>query len=133
MRSGQESVKWLRVTLDCADAERLASFYSQLLGWEITDRDDRGWVQLEDPAGGVGLNIQAADAYTPPTWPERPGTQAKMMHFEVLVDDLEAAVELAVRSGGAEATWQPPDRDRARLRVMTDPAGHPFCLFVQGE
>ena len=56
-----------------------------------------------------------------------------MMHFEVLVDDLEAAVQLVVGSGGTEAAQQPPDRDPTRLRVMLDPAGHPFCLFVDGE
>ena len=56
-----------------------------------------------------------------------------MMHFEVLVDDLDAAVKLVLGLGGAEASRQPPDRDRTRIRVMLDPAGHPFCLFVQGE
>lgn len=134
MRAHPESpIEWVRVTLDCADAEGLASFYAELLGWEVTARDGRGWVQIEDPAGGVGLNIQADDAYRPPTWPEQPGEQGKMMHFEVLVNDLAAAVDLAIRSGGAEAVYQPPDRDPTRLRVMLDPAGHPFCLFVQGE
>ena len=59
--------------------------------------------------------------------------QAKMMHFEVLVDDLEAAVAVALTAGGSEVANQPPDRDPLRLRVMLDPAGHPFCLFVEGE
>jgi hypothetical protein len=56
-----------------------------------------------------------------------------MMHFELLVDDLEAAVDLVVDAGGTEASPQPLDRDPRRLRVMLDPAGHPFCLFVAGE
>ena len=56
-----------------------------------------------------------------------------MMHFEVLVHDLARAVDAVLRAGGAEAAFQPPDRDRTRLRVMLDPAGHPFCLFVEGE
>jgi hypothetical protein len=56
-----------------------------------------------------------------------------MMHLEVLVDDLEAAVQLVRMSGGNEATVQPADRDHTRLRIMLDPAGHPFCLFVDGE
>ena len=130
---GELPVAWVRVTLDCADAEGLASFYAALLGWEITARDGHGWVQIEDPAGGVGLNFQADQGYRPPAWPERPGAQGKMMHFELLVTDLTAAVDLAVSAGGAEATPQPPDRDPTRLRVMVDPAGHPFCLFVHGE
>ncbi len=111
----------------------LGAFYSGLLGWDISARDGADWLQLRDPERRVGLNIQAERAYEPPTWPEQPGRQAKMMHFELLVDDLEAAVQLVVRSGGTEAAQQPPDRDPTRLRVMLDPAGHPFCLFVDGE
>jgi hypothetical protein len=51
-----------------------------------------------------------------------------MMHFEVGVDDLVAAVELVVRAGGRVAPTQPRDRDPNELRVMLDPAGHPLCL-----
>jgi predicted enzyme related to lactoylglutathione lyase len=126
-------IRWVRVTLDCVDADRLANFYAALFGWEITARDGRDWVQVGDPAGGVGLNIQAESWYRPPTWPEQPGLPTKMMHLEVLVDDLEAAVALVLDAGGSEASPQPPDRDPARLRVMLDPAGHPFCVFVAGE
>ena len=69
----------------------------------------------------------------PPVWPEQPGRQAKMMLFEVLVNDLEAAVERVLACSGAEARHQPADRDPTRLRVMLDPVGHPFCWFVDGE
>lgn len=127
------SITWTTVTLDCSDAETLAAFYADVFGWEINARDGVGWVQVRDPNGGVGLNFQADDWYEPPTWPEEPGEQTKMLHFEILVDDVEAAVEVVLRVGGTEAPHQPSDRDRTRLRVMLDPAGHPFCLFVQGE
>jgi predicted enzyme related to lactoylglutathione lyase len=127
------SISWTTLTIDCSDADVLGAFYSQLFGWEITDSDGAGWVQLRNPEGGISLNIQAEDTYEPPVWPERPGHQAKMMHFEVLVDDLDAAVRLVLDGGGTEALHQPADRDRTRLRIMLDPAGHPFCLFVSGE
>lgn len=127
------SITWTTLTIDCSDAEALGSFYSGLFGWEITARDGAGWLQLRDPDGGVGLNVQAEDSYEPPIWPEEPGHQAKMMHFEVLVDDLDTAVQLVLRSGGTEASHQPPDRDQTRIRIMLDPAGHPLCLFVAGE
>jgi hypothetical protein len=66
-------------------------------------------------------------------WPEEPGELTKMLHFEVQVDDLEAAVAIAIEVGGTEAPWQPPDRNRDRIRIMLDPAGHPLCLFLSGE
>lgn len=121
-------LRWNAVCLDCADADELAEFYEQFLGWRITARE-RAWIQLDDPAGGVGLNIQAESWYQPPVWPESPGEQTKMLHLEIEADDIEAAVIHAIAAGAREASPQPADRDRATLRVMLDPAGHPFCLW----
>ncbi|MDQ4068881.1 MAG: VOC family protein, partial [Actinomycetota bacterium] len=81
----------------------------------------------------VHINIQGDPRYEPPTWPEQPGKLAKMMHFEVQVEDLDDAISRALKLGGTEATWQPPDRNPERIRVMLDPAGHPLCLFLRGE
>jgi hypothetical protein len=53
-----------------------------------------------------------------------------MMHFEVEVNDLDAAVLTVIEAGGSEASPQPADRDPGELRVMLDPAGHPFCLCL---
>jgi catechol 2,3-dioxygenase-like lactoylglutathione lyase family enzyme len=124
--------RWIGIAIDCEDAPPVAHFYERVLGYEIHDLGPR-WAQLWNPDGGVHLNIQGDPAYRRPTWPERPDGQDKMLHFEVEVDDLEAAVVLAVDAGGSEAPWQPPDRDRTRIRIMLDPAGHPLCLFLRGE
>ena len=126
------SIRWTGVAIDCADAEPVARFYEGLFGFEIRELGRR-WAQLFDPAGGIHLNIQGEDWYRPPTWPEQPSELTKMLHFEVQVDDLEGAVERALDLGGTEAPWQPPNRDRSRLRIMLDPAGHPLCLFLEGE
>jgi predicted enzyme related to lactoylglutathione lyase len=113
----------------------MARFYGEVFGWEITSRDSpdsrlggSGWVCMSGPPGGPSVSFQAEKWYEPPKWPEVSGAQAKMMHFEVVVDDVEAAVELVVRAGGRVAPTQPTDRDPYELRVMLDPAGHPFCL-----
>lgn len=113
----------------------MARFYGGLLGWEITGRDtpeDRlggsGWIAMRDPHGGPGPSFQAEDWYEPPVWPEKPGEPAKMMHFEIAVDDVPAAAAFAAALGAREAPQQPNDRDPRQLRVMLDPAGHPFCL-----
>jgi catechol 2,3-dioxygenase-like lactoylglutathione lyase family enzyme len=127
------NIRWTTVCIDCGDASALAEFYCRLLGWQVTARDGDGWVQARDPNGGIGLNFQSEQWYEPPTWPEQPGRQAKMLHFEILVDDVEAAVATAVAAGATVAPDQPADRDPSKLRVMLDPAGHPFCLFVAGE
>lgn len=127
--SDRPSLRWTGVCLDCANADELARFYGALLGWEISARDG-DWIVLRDPAGGVGLNIQAESWYEPPIWPEQPGAQTKMLHFEIQVEDMEAAVAYAVAIGARIAPHQPPDRAQDELRVMLDPAGHPFCLYT---
>lgn len=124
------SLRWTGVCLDCADANELAQFYGRLLGWDVSARDGAGWVALRDPAGGVGMNFQAEAWYEPPVWPEQPGAQTKMLHFEIEVDDVEAAVAYAVAIGARVAPHQPPDRSRDELCIMLDPAGHPFCLYT---
>ena len=124
--------RWVGLALDCLEAPPMARFYERVLGFEPRDVGPL-WAQLFDPAGGVHLNIQGDPAYVPPVWPESAGDQQKQMHFEVEVDDLDAAVALVIESGGWQAPWQPPTRDPSRLRVMLDPAGHPFCLFLHGE
>lgn len=129
----RETARWIGVCIDCADADLLARFYSQLLGWPIARSDGEGWAQLRDPNGGVGINIQAEPWYQPPTWPETPDAQHKMMHFEIEVDDLTSSVESALAAGATVARDQPRDRDLDTIRVLLDPAGHPFCLFVRGE
>jgi catechol 2,3-dioxygenase-like lactoylglutathione lyase family enzyme len=123
-------LRWNAVCIDCADAPALAAFYCGLLGFEIAARD-RDWFALRDTAGGVGLNIQGDSGYEPPVWPERADAQQKMLHFEIEVDDVDAAVAFAIDAGATVAPHQPADRDERKLRVMLDPAGHPFCLWSE--
>lgn len=48
-----------------------------------------------------------------------------MMHLDIEVNDLSSAVEDAFALGATD--FQPQDD----VRVLFDPAGHPFCLFVR--
>jgi catechol 2,3-dioxygenase-like lactoylglutathione lyase family enzyme len=118
------AVRLATVCVDCADAEAMAGFYGRLLGWEVTLREP-GWVLMRDPAGGVGLSFQAEAAYRPPAWPEQPEEQDKMLHLDFEVEDLEAATAHAIACGATLAEYQP----QPHVRVLLDPARHPFCLF----
>jgi len=134
--SGPRPIRLGGICLDCADAEEMAAFYCRVLGYEVAARDTAdmraggsGWIALRAPASGLDLSFQAEPYYRPPTWPEDDdGAQQKMMHFEVAAEDVEAAAAEVIGAGGRQAPFQPPDRDPSRLRVMLDPAGHPFCL-----
>lgn len=115
------------VVLEAPDPRALGRFYSELLGWPIGKEDPDG-VALK-PEDGVGyLAIQRAEIYDRPVWPPADGTQHATMHLDFEVDDLEAAVAHALELGAEQADFQPQDD----VRVMLDPAGHPFCLYVGG-
>ena len=113
------------VVLDCPDAHALSAFYRRLLGWEVK-YSEPDWVLLQPPDGGTHLSFQSEAGYQPPTWPERPDEQQKMLHLDILVDDLAAAEAHAVAVGATLADFQPQDD----VRVFLDPAGHPFCMFI---
>jgi predicted enzyme related to lactoylglutathione lyase len=111
--------------LDAPDAHALADFYRRLLGWEV-EQDQPDDVTLKSPGGGAGLSFQTERAYLRPIWPAAAGDQQMMMHLEINVEDLDAAVAHAVAAGATVAEYQPQDH----VRVCLDPAGHPFCLWV---
>lgn len=123
------------VVLGTPDPRGLAAFYEQLLGWTVVENEparpgypaEDGWVMLRPQDGGVGLSFQWEPDYVPPVWPPEPGTQAMMLHLDIAVDDLAASVEWALAAGARLADYQ-PQRD---VRVLLDPAGHPFCLFTR--
>lgn len=119
------SLRLETVNIDCGDAAAMAEFYGRLLGWPVT-HDDGDFVLMRDPGGGAGLSFQERPDYHPPEWPEKPDRQDKMIHLDIRVDDLPAAVAHALASGARLAEYQ----GREDLRVMLDPAGHPFCLFL---
>ena len=114
------------IVLDAPDARDLAAFYQRLLpGWTVV-QDEPDWVTLSPPGGGAGLSFQSQRAFRRPVWPAAPGDQQMMVHLDVEVDDLRAASAHALAAGAVLADYQPQDH----VRVYLDPAGHPFCLFL---
>ena len=73
--------------------------------------------------------FQQATGYQPPVWPPVDGQQRPMMHFDFQVGDLDSAVADAVALGATLADDQPQDN----VRVLLDPAGHPFCLVLDQD
>jgi catechol 2,3-dioxygenase-like lactoylglutathione lyase family enzyme len=117
---------WWGIVLDAPDARTLARFYADLLGWEITTDSDEHCV-LDPGDGGVAyLATQTAANYVHPVWPNADGRQQQMLHLDFEVGDLDAAVAHAVELGAREADVQP----QTDVRVLLDPAGHPFCLYT---
>jgi catechol 2,3-dioxygenase-like lactoylglutathione lyase family enzyme len=122
MRSRVDGM-WWGTAIEAPDPGALARFYSELLGWPI-GHEEPGTAVLAAPEGSVYVVIQRATGYRPPVWPPVEGEQRPMMHLDFQVGDLDAAVADAVALGATPAGAQPQDD----VRVLVDPAGHPFCL-----
>lgn len=120
---GRRSDYW-GVVLDAQDAHALARFYRDLLGWEIAKEDAEG-AALLPPDGVAYLAVQTNHHYVRPVWPDDGHSQQMMLHLDFEVDDLDAAVDSALAAGAELAATQP----QHDVRVMLDPAGHPFCLY----
>lgn len=124
--SGRPPLRLRGVVLGTPDPVALAAFYARLLGWPYRSEHSE-WVVLLSPDGGAGLSFQREDPYVEPVWPAGPGDQAMMVHLDIEVHEIRAAVAWAERCGARLAGHQP----QADVRVCLDPDGHPFCLYVE--
>ena len=117
------------MALDAPDARELARFYQRLLSWTtFSDEPDRVTLAPSENAG-YNLAFQTEKNYVRPKWPSEPGEPLMMMHLDLEVDDLDEAVSHAVDAGAELAQFQPQED----VRVMLDPAGHPFCLYLEAD
>ncbi|MFY7069986.1 VOC family protein [Nocardiopsis changdeensis] len=114
---------------DCPDPERLAGFYSELLGRPVTLRDE-GWVVIGDRDEWPVLAFQPAEGLREPRWPdpERP----QQAHMDIWVEDIDTA-EQRVLEMGATLLRTEENGTGVWFRVYSDPAGHPFCLEYEAR
>ncbi|MFI6447966.1 VOC family protein [Kitasatospora sp. NPDC050543] len=109
------------VTIDCADPVALAAFYGGVLGWESRHVDEN-FAILDNPEGGTPLGFGRVEGYVPAPWGNPDGS--KHFHLDFYVEDLTDATDRALALGATEPEYQ----HGRTLRVLIDPAGHPFGL-----
>jgi predicted enzyme related to lactoylglutathione lyase len=125
---GRSRTLWWGVCLDALDPGRLATFYSLVLGWPVSQSDENGAV-IAVPGMTSFVSFQRNDDFRAPVWPGKSGEQQMMLHLEVAVDDLEVAVAESVALGAALASYQ----SQRSVRALLDPEGHPFCLYADSS
>jgi predicted enzyme related to lactoylglutathione lyase len=109
------------VAIDCTDGQSLADFWTQVLGWQVTDRDDSGNVSIGEPGGGrFGIDFLVV--------PDGPKQSKNRLHLDVNPTDRDQAAELErlvalgarrVDIGQGDVSWH----------VLADPEGNEFCLL----
>lgn len=114
------------IALDCPDPLALAAFYQRATGYPLHPGSTAEFAGLtrED---GLGIGFQKVDDHRAPEWPGD-GTAPQQAHLDFDVDDLDEAEAMLLELGAAKPEFQP---NSARWRVLTDPAGHPFCIVVR--
>jgi hypothetical protein len=133
-----------QVVLDTTDVRGLAEFYRQLLGYAYragdepptageVERQAKDWLVLRAPDRVTSIAFQQVSQILAPTWPEEGVPQ--QLHLDMTVPSLQdlnfqhqRALDL-----GARLLLDRSDDQEEPLRVYTDLAGHPFCIFVAPE
>lgn len=114
------------VVVDCADPERLASFWGDLLGLDVAVRyAEDGYVTLRPSS-------PEAPSMTFQRVPE-PKTVKNRLHLDVTVADLEKATSWVRSMGGSRVPGGDFDSGDYRWRVMADPEGNEFCLVPEDQ
>ncbi|MFF0517565.1 VOC family protein [Actinomadura nitritigenes] len=118
--------EFIAVNIDCPEPPKLAAFYAALTGGEVTyDTPEAAAVALP---GGQNLYFQGVPDHKAPTWPT--GERPQQYHLDFYVDDLDKAEAQVAELGGGTPDFQPGGD---RWRVLTDPAGHPFCACLRSQ
>jgi len=121
--SDPPAIRSTSVTVGAPDPVALARFYARLLGIEVST-EEPDWAQVR--CERMTLNFEREAEWQRPVWPAEPSRPVATQHLDLEVDDLDAAAAWAQECGAALAGHQLQDD----VRVMTEPAGHPFCLFL---
>ncbi|MFE0251088.1 VOC family protein [Streptomyces sp. NPDC059010] len=104
--------------VDATDPERLAAFWSELLGRPVVGRTGPYvWLRREN---GLGLGFQQTC---------EPKTGKNRMHFDITSPD-PAAEEQRVEALGGRRLGQ---YDDGGFLVMADPEGNEFCIIPEGS
>ena len=111
--------RFTELSIDCADPGLLADFWCQVLGYQITEKDDE-WVQIAEEPGGMPTLLFVIV-------PEGK-TVKNRIHIDVSPRDREQDEEVAriealgarrIDIGQGEVSWV----------VMADPEDNEFCVL----
>ncbi|WP_459129645.1 VOC family protein [Guggenheimella bovis] len=115
------------ITIDCPEeqVEEMLHSYEKLTGYMAEPIEEGVMPGVFGPH--LSINIQGVKDYQGPTWPTQ--ERGQMLHMDFFVRDLDSTVEYAKSIGAREAEHQYGET----WRVFLDPAGHPFCLTLNGR
>lgn len=109
--------KLSEVVIDCHDCDRLAGFWSEVLGG-TPERESEEWVCVRMPDGSTPVSFQRV--------PEKKVGKNRV-HLDVQVEDLDAAAARCVELGAVRVGDRQGD-SLGDFIVLQDPEGNEFCV-----
>lgn len=113
------------VTVDCADASDLASFWAAVLGWAVAPGATTAFAAVggpQRPADSPSLMFVRV--------PE-PKASKNRWHLDLSVEDLDGEVERLIGLGAS--VLHRISEDGATWVTLTDPEGSEFCIAAPHE
>jgi len=112
------------IVIDSHDCERLATFWSEALGWRITYRSDSEWA-IEPPEGDPAVDV-APDILFVRVPDEKPGKNR--LHLDLRPLDQGAEVDRLLGLGARHTDIG--QGDDVSWVVLADPEGNEFCILA---
>jgi catechol 2,3-dioxygenase-like lactoylglutathione lyase family enzyme len=112
------------LVIDCVDMEKLAAFWSEVLGYEELGREDDE-IEIGPPGAGVG-GPQPTLIFSPSTDP-RPAKLRLHIDVNPTDRDQEAELERLLSLGARKADIGQTGEES--WHVLQDPEGNEFCLL----
>jgi predicted enzyme related to lactoylglutathione lyase len=110
----------ISLTIDCADPERLAAFWTEALGYRRVAAVEQFVVLAPAPdEAGPKLALQGV--------PE-PRSTKNRMHLDLWVDDIEAEAARLQGLGAKRLRDEPFAEHGLRWIQLADPEGNEFCV-----
>ncbi len=107
--------------IDCTDAELLARFWTAVLGWQVTERDDEG-IRIQDgPDARFAIDLLVV--------PDPPKSGKNRLHLDVNATDREQPAELERLLALGARPVDIGQADDVSWHVLADPEGNEFCLL----
>jgi hypothetical protein len=113
------------VVVDCLDHERLAAFWCAVLGYEVVERSQEGWVEIGPPGQPEKGPVPTVLFQTVPD----PTPGKNRLHLDVNATDRDqnAELERLLELGATRADVGQAGTEG--WHVLADPEGNEFCLL----
>ncbi|MGX1971234.1 VOC family protein [Streptomyces kronopolitis] len=113
------------LVIDVADPERLAAFWSEVLGYVELGREDDGSIEIGPPGAGFG-GPQPTLVLSPGS---APSSGKLPLHLDVSATDRDQDAELARLLALGARPVDIGQTGTESWHVLADPEGNEFCLL----